>query len=210
MQIKLSILCRLSFGLATMLSVSAGLGPIALAQGTRTVIYGLEENQGLIRQCRQLNQTAQVFDNTNLGPAANRLGTLAAGTRVSLTGVVMQGRAQIFLPGNFNGLSSSQPVGWINSGLLTACGGNPSPSSRACFRVNLPLQVRDTPSTNGSVIANYNAGDTAYASTNPPTRRTPGDGHTWLQVLIFNGTRGWIAETSANGQVQNINSVPCP
>lgn len=210
MQIKLPTLYPLGVGLATMLSVSPGLTPIALAQGTRTVVYGLEENQGLIRQCRQLNQTAQVFDNTNLGPAANRLGTLAAGTRVSLTGVVIQGRAQIFLPGNFNGLSPSQPVGWVNSGFLTACGGSPSPSGRACFRINLPLQVRDTPSTNGVIIANYNAGDTAYASTNPPTRRTPGDGHTWVQVIIFNGMRGWIAETSANGQVQNISITPCP
>ena len=201
---------HLSLGLAAILSISPGLAPIALAQGSRTVVSGLEENQGLIRQCRQLNQTAQVFDNTSLGPATNRLGTLAAGTRVSLTGVVVQGRAQIFLPGNFNGLSPSQPVAWVSAGFLTACGGTPPPSGKACFRVNLPLQVRDTPSTSGGIIANYNVGDTAYASTNPPTRRAPGDGHTWVQVMIFNGTRGWIAETSANGQVQNINAVPCP
>jgi hypothetical protein len=201
---------HLSLGLAAILSISPGLAPIALAQGSRTVVSGLEENQGLIRQCRQLNQTAQVFDNTSLGPATNRLGTLAAGTRVSLTGVVVQGRAQIFLPGNFNGLSPSQPVAWVSAGFLTACGGTPPPSGKACFRVNLPLQVRDTPSTSGGIIANYNVGDTAYASTNPPTRRTPGDGHTWVQVTIFNDMRGWIAETSANGQVQNINAVPCP
>jgi hypothetical protein len=201
---------HLSLGLVAILSISPGLAPIALAQGSRTVVSGLEENQGLIRQCRQLNQTAQVFDNTSLGPATNRLGTLAAGTRVSLTGVVVQGRAQIFLPGNFNGLSPSQPVAWVSAGFLTACGGTPPPSGKACFRVNLPLQVRDTPSTSGGIIANYNVGDTAYASTNPPTRRTPGDGHTWVQVTIFNDMRGWIAETSANGQVQNINAVPCP
>ena len=201
---------HLSLGLAAILSISPGLAPIALAQGSRTVVSGLEENQGLIRQCRQLNQTAQVFDNTSLGPATNRLGTLAAGTRVSLTGVVVQGRAQIFLPGNFNGLSPSQPVAWVSAGFLTACGGTPPPSGKACFRVNLPLQVRDTPSTSGGIIANYNVGDTAYASTNPPTRRTPGDGHTWVQVMIFNGTWGWIAETSANGQVQNTSVIPCP
>lgn len=201
---------RLGLGLATVLSVSPGLAPIALGQGTGTVVQGLSENQALIRQCRQLNQTTQVFDNTSLGPVTNRLGTLAAGTKVSLTGVVMQGRAQIFLPGKFNGLSPSQPVGWVNAGFLTNCGGSPPPAGKACFRVNQSLHVRNSPSTGGDIIANYNAGDTAHASTNPPTRRKPGDGRSWLQVTIYNGTLGWIVQTSNNGQSQYISPIPCP
>ncbi|WOD41506.1 SH3 domain-containing protein [Nodosilinea sp. E11] len=193
-----------------MLVAGVGLAPSALAQGSRVVVQGLEENQGLIRQCRQINQTAQVFDNTSLGPVTNRLGTLPAGTRVSLTGVVVQGRAQIFLPSNFNGLSSSQPVGWVSAGFLTGCGGSPPPTARACFRANLPLSVRTAPSTNAGILANYTVGDTVYASTNPPTRQTPGNGHTWLQVRIFDGSVGWVTETSANGQIEDITAIRCP
>lgn len=204
---QLSTSHRFSLGLATLLSLYPGL---ALAQGTGAVVPGLEENPGLIRQCRQINQQTSVFDNTSLGPVTNRLGTLPLGTKVSLTGVVMPGRAQIFLPGNLSGLSSIQPVGWVNAAFLANCSGAPPVTSKACFRVNHSLYVRNNPSSSGDIIANYNAGDIAYASSNPPTRRTPGDGHTWLQVLIFNGTRGWVAETSASGQVQNISPTPCP
>ncbi len=205
-----SLLRRFSLWLATVLATGAGLAPVALAQRARTVVRGLEENQGLMRQCRQLNQTVEVFDSTSLGPVTNRLGTLPAGTRVSLTGVVVQGRAQIFLPGNFNGLSPSQPVGWLSAAFLTGCGGSPPPTSRACFKANLPLQVRNAPSTNAGIIANYNLGDTIYASTNPPTRRTPGDGFTWLQVAIFDGTTGWVTEFTNNGQIQDISPISCP
>jgi hypothetical protein len=207
---KPSVLRRFSLGLATVLSAGVGLAPVALAQGARTVVQGLEENQGLIRQCRQLNQTVEVFDSTSLGPVTNRLGTLSAGTQVSLTGVVVQGRAQIFLPNNFNGLSPSQPVGWVSAAFLTNCGGSPPPTSKACFRANLPLQVRTAPSTNAGIIANYNTSDTIYASTNPPTRQTPGDGFTWVQVAVFDGSIGWVTEFTSNGQVQDITPIPCP
>jgi hypothetical protein len=77
---KQSVLRRFSLGLATPLSAGVGVAPVTLAQGARTIVQGLEENQGLIRQCRRLNQTVEVFDSTSLGPATNRLGTLSAGT----------------------------------------------------------------------------------------------------------------------------------
>ncbi|MBU6229196.1 MAG: hypothetical protein KGQ93_05840 [Cyanobacteria bacterium REEB459] len=204
---QLSTSCRFSLGLAALLCLYPGL---VLAQGTRAAVQGLEENPGLIRQCRQINQRTSVFDNTTLGPVTNRLGTLEAGSKVSLTGVVTGGRAQIFLPGNFNGLSKIQPVGWVNAAFLASCGGSPPPTGKACFRAKQSLHVRSNPSTNGSIVANYNTGDIAHASSNPPTRRTPGDGYTWLEVIIYNNSRGWVAETSNNGKVQNLNSVACP
>jgi hypothetical protein len=206
---KPSVLRHFSLGLATMLAAGVGIVPVALAQ-TRTVVRGLEENQGLIRQCRQLNQTVEVYDNTSLGPVANRLGTLPTGTQVILTGVVVQGRAQVFLPHNFNGLSPSQPVGWISAAFLTTCSGGQPPNRRACFRANLPLQVRTAPSTNASILANFNAADTIYATTNPPTRQTTSDGFTWMQVRIFNGSVGWVTETTNYGQIQDITAIPCP
>ncbi|MBD2112722.1 MULTISPECIES: hypothetical protein [Cyanophyceae] len=190
-------------------AIACGLSPTALAQIPRAIIQGLQENQGLIRQCRQLNQAAEVFDNTSLGPVTNRLGTLPGGTQVRLTGVLAQGRAQIFLGNNFNGLSSVQPMGWISASFLGPCG-SPPQAVRACFRANVRLPVRATTTNNAAILANYNAGDTIYTSANPPRRRAPGDGSTWLEVTIFDGSTGWVVETSANGQVIGASAVPCP
>lgn len=198
----------LAVGLATA-AIASSLSPTALAQTPRAIIQGLQENQGLIRQCRQLNQAAEVFDNTSLGPVTNRLGTLPGGTQVLLTGVLAQGRAQIFLGNNFNGLSSVQPMGWVSASFLGPCGG-PPPAVRACFRANVRLSVRATTANNAATLANYNAGDTIYASTNPPRRQAPGDGNTWVEVTIFDGSTGWVVETSTNGQVINASAVPCP
>lgn len=201
---------RLTVGLMTTAAIASGFGPAAWAQSSRVIVQGLQENQGLIRQCRQTTQTVEVFDNTSLGPAANRLGTLRAGTRVTLTGVVTQGRAQIFLGNNFNGLSPVQPMGWVSASFLTNCSNTPPPAARACFRANTRLSVRTRPSDSANIMANYNAGDTIYASSNPPLRQRPGDGRTWLQVTIYDGSTGWIVETSANGQVINTSAVSCP
>lgn len=194
----------LAVGLATA-AIACSLSPTALAQTPRAVIQGLQENQGLIRQCRQLNQAADVFDNTSLGPVTNRLGTLPGGTQVLLTGVLAQGRAQIFLENNFTGLSSLQPMGWVSASFLGPC----SPP-RACFQANVRLPVRATPANNAAILANYNAGDTIYASANPPRQRTPGDGRTWIEVTIFDGSTGWVVKASANGQVINASPMPCP
>ncbi len=204
---------RLALGLAV-LSCGVLAAPVAQAQNTRTIIEGLREDQGLIRKCRQLNRTLEVFDNTNLGPSANRIGTLAAGTQVTLTGVVTQGRAQVFL-GNGT-LSSIQPVGWLSAAGLTTCGSTPPPTgNRACFRANFDLNVRSRPTLSSTLVANYNAGDTVIATTNPPTQQTspnasPDFGRVWMAVTIFNGGTGWVARTGPNGQGSNVTSIPCP
>ncbi|MBD1915965.1 MULTISPECIES: SH3 domain-containing protein [Cyanophyceae] len=210
MAVSMNPLRPLAIGLATTAAIAYGFTPTALAQGSRIVVQGLQENQGLIRQCRRLNQTVEVFDNTRLGPIANRLGTLPAGTQVLLTGVVTEGRAQIFLGNNFNGLSSVQPMGWISASVLSPCSDRPPSTARACFRANVRLSVRATPATNANIIADYNAGDTIYASRNPPWRQNSGDGRAWLEVTIFDGSTGWVTETSSYGQVIDISAVPCP
>ncbi len=46
-------------------------------------------------------------------------------------------------------------------------------------------------------LANYNQEDTVYAPTNPPTRQTPSDGFIRLQVTVFDGSIGWVTETTA-------------
>ncbi|NJL49339.1 MAG: hypothetical protein HC929_20205 [Leptolyngbyaceae cyanobacterium SM2_5_2] len=204
---------RLALGLAT-LSVGVLASPVALAQNTKTIIEGLREDQALIRKCRQLNRSLEVFDNTNLGPGANRIGTLAAGTQVTLTGVVAQGRAQVFLA---NGtLSSVQPVGWLSAAGLTTCGTTtPPPANQACFRANFDLNVRSRPTLNSTLVANYNTGDTVIAATNPPTQQTspnssPDFGRVWMAVSIFNGGTGWVARTGPNGQGSNLTAIRCP
>lgn len=189
-------------GIALLSAGSLSVAP-ALAQETRT----LTENPALIRGCRQLNRATEVFDNSTLGPIANRIGTLQAGTQVSLTGATSPGRAQVFLRSGT--LSSAQPVGWINASVLTTCGGT-SPVTRACFRADRELVVRSGPTTGSSAVAGYNVGDTVFASANPPTQQTATDGRLWMQVTIYNGSTGWIARTGTNGIGNNITPITCP
>lgn len=188
-------------GVALLSAGSLSVAP-ALAQETRA----LTENPSLIRGCRQLNRATEVFDNSTLGPIATRIGTLQAGTQVSLTGATSPGRAQVFLrSGN---LSSTQPVGWINASVLTTCGG--TPVARACFRADRELVVRSGPTAGSSAIAGYNIGDTIFASANPPTQQTAADGRVWTQVRIYNGSIGWVARTGTSGLGNNITPIACP
>ncbi len=191
-----------SLTIAFLVAGSFSVAP-ALAQETRP----LTENPTLIRGCRQLNQSAQIFDNSTLGPAANRIGTLNAGTQVTLTGAVSPGRAQIFLGSGT--LSSVQPVGWLNAANLGPCGSTPPPTG-ACFRAQVALVVRSGPTSSSAVLAGYSAGDTVIASANPPTQQISADGRRWLQVRMSTGGTGWVASTGANGVGSNLTSIPCP
>lgn len=194
-----------SLGAIALISVSTLAAAPALAQETRP----LTENPTLIRGCRQLNRTAEVFDNSTLGPAANRIGTLAVGTPVTLTGAIATGRAQVFL-GNGT-LSPIQPVGWLNAANLGPCGGTtPLPPTGACFRADTALLVRSGPSTGSATVASYNPNDLVRASTNPPTQQTTSDGRRWMQVSPPNSSTGWIARTGSGGVGSNVTPTSCP
>lgn len=197
------MLRNFSFGAIALVSASTlGVAP-ALAQETRS----LTENPTLIRGCRRLNQAVEVFDNSTLAPTANRIGTLAAGTQVTLTGVVSTGRAQVFLGSGT--LSPVQPVGWLNAANLGPCNNAP-PTTRACFRANQALLVRSSPSTGSNTVAGYNVNDLVVASTNPPTQQTTADGRRWMQVSITGGRTGWIARTGPGGVGSNVTPTNCP
>jgi hypothetical protein len=207
---------RAIFFTTAALSLGALAMPVA-AQETKEVVQGLYENQTYIRGCRQTNSTVEVFDNSSLGPVANRIGSLPAGTQVLLTGVLANGRAQVYL--RDGDLSSVQPTGWIDAGHLAGCGSTPTPppTQQACFRANVDLNVRSSPSTgSGSqVIAAYNAGDTIRTTTNPPTQHVSPDtapdyGRIWMQVSIYDGRPEWISRTGYYGQGSNVTSIACP
>lgn len=199
------LLRKAAFGTAVLLSTGSVSVTSALAQDTRA----LTENISLIRGCRQLNTSVAVFDNSALRPISNRIGTLAAGTRVTLTGAVSPGRAQVFL--SSGSLSSVQPVGWLDASRLGPCSNTPPPARGACFRADQELVVRSGPSTGFSVVAGYNRNNLVVASTNPPTQQTSsGDRRIWMQVRVSNSTSGWIARTGPNGLGSNITPTNCP
>lgn len=210
-----NLLRSVALGIATTLSLGTlSMTPAWGQEEARTTVQGLFENQGYIRDCRQLNRGVEVFDNTNLGPAANRIGTLNAGAQVRLTGVLLDGRAQIFLAGQ--SLSSMQPVGWITASALTTCGSTPpTPVNKACFRANNALNARSAASSNGTWLATLPAGSTLVATSNPPTQQTspnaaPDYGRVWLAITLSNGNTGWVARTGTYGQGSNVTSIPCP
>lgn len=194
---------HLSLGAIALVSASSVAIAPALAQDTRP----LTENTNLIRGCRQINQSSEVFDNSMLGPISTRIGTLPAGTRVTLTGTIASGRAQVFL--GSGSLSSIQPVGWLNAGNLGPCSSTPPPATRACYRALFDLAVRPNPGS-GTPLAGYQAGDNIFASTNPPTERITSDGRRWLAVTIYNGSTGWISRTGPNGIGTNATPQTCP
>lgn len=200
---------QFAVGLAAIATVAAGIVPAALAQSPKSVVSGLQENQDKIRECRQVNQRAAVFDNTNLWPIANRLGTLEPGQEVRLTGVVLLGRAQIFIRNDFYSLGGAQPVGWISSGVLRPCGSPLSPVSRACFRADVDLSVRPTRSLNDNGVFTYRMNDIIFASTNPPLE-VPSNGLAWLEVTMSDGTYGWVVETMNNNNRRNATQINCP
>lgn len=209
-----NLLRSVALGIATTLSLGTLSMTAAWGQTSQTVVGGLSENPSYIRSCRQLNRGVEVFDNTNLGPAANRIGTLNSGTQVRLTGVLASGRAQIYLQGQ--NLSSVQPVGWITASALTTCGSAPPPpATKACFRANIDLNVRSAASSASSLITSFSAGSTLVATTNPPTQQTspntsPDYGRVWLAITLNSGGTGWVARTGTYGQGSNVTSIPCP
>ena len=198
------MLRNFSFGAIALVSASTLAVVPALAQETRP----LTENPTLIRGCRRLNQAVEVFDNSTLGPTANRIGTLAAGTQVTLTGVVSTGRAQVFLGSDT--LSPVQPVGWLNAANLGLCGGTTPPPTGACFRADAALVVRSNPSAGSATVAVYSGNDLVRASTNPPTQQTTADGRRWMQVRLSTGSTGWIARTGPGGVGSNVTPTSCP
>lgn len=198
--------------LTTLLTLGALPGFPVAAQNATGVNTNLTENLSYIRECRETNAPVEVFDNSDLSPVANRIGTLPANTQVTLTGVLAPGRAQIYLPsGN---LSEIQPVGWISAANLKGCDTAPPPTARACFRADVALNVRSQPNARAAIIGVYEAGDVIYTLNDPPTLITspttfPDYGRVWMAVAI-NSTRGWIARTGRYGVGNNVTSIPCP
>ncbi|MGF1519790.1 MAG: SH3 domain-containing protein [Nodosilinea sp.] len=190
--------------IALLVAGSVAVAPV-LAQDTRP----LTENPTLIRGCRQLNRSTEIFDNSTLGPVANRIGTLGANTQVTLTGAVSPGRAQVFLSGGT--LSAVQPVGWLNAANLGPCTTTPPPTTvGACFRADRELIVRSAPSTTAGQVAGYSTGNTVFATTNPATEQAAADGRRWVQVSLANGGMGWVARTGTGGLGSNMTPIPCP
>lgn len=143
--IALSLLSVLSpWGTASAIAASApgdlsqASGSIELAQATPVV----SENANLIRACRRTNRSVEVFSNIALSPA-NRVGTFAPNTPVTLTGITGSGIAQVYY------LTPAQVVvvGWVNPAFLTSCDQPPPVRPKLCYRVDTTLVVRDRPGT---------------------------------------------------------------
>jgi hypothetical protein len=186
--------------------------PVA-AQDAAGVTSSLYENQGYIRECRATNTTVPVYDNVDLEPLANRIGTLPPDTEVTLTGVLAPGAAQVFLTGG--GLSTVQPVGWISAAALGPCDIATTPTpAQECFRADVNLNVRSRPTINAALVGYYPAGEVIFTTTEPPTESispttAPDYGRVWMEVDL-NNQEGWIARTGRYGNNSNVTPVVCP
>jgi uncharacterized protein YgiM (DUF1202 family) len=190
-------------------SVTALVGP-GFAVPALAEDFPVTERSTYVNVCRRVTTTTEIFNNSRLGPAAARVGTVTAGTNVTLTGVIDAGRAQILLP---NSDRTIRVVGWVNATNLGPCSGTPvastptpTPVSGAvCYRAATSLTVRSTPNSGSAIVGAFKAGDTVHATTNPPTEQTSaGDRRVWTQVRIYNNQTGWISRTGVNGLGSNV------
>ncbi|WP_416666585.1 hypothetical protein [Egbenema bharatensis] len=169
------------------------------------------ERPGFIGACRATNRPVEVFADSSLS-AVNRVGTFAARTPVTLTGVLREGRAQVYY--RTSPTSDIRVVGWVNAAFLTGC--DQLPPSETCFRV-LPtngLIAREAPNgqpqrTPGGSLDGPAGGSQVFSTSTPPNRQTVGS-YVWMQVRytsLTNTTRtGWIAERLVGG---GSNLAPC-
>jgi len=191
-------------GIVTLLSPFVAIAPVS-AQET----IPLNENLSFVRQCRRVNRTIEVFSNSTLSPASSRVGTFTAGTQITLTGVLREGRAQVYLPTTNNLI---RVIGWVDAGALGPCGDDPVVTD-LCYRADVALIVRDQPTTTSAIVSSYTSGEIIYPTTNPPTEQTspggsPNFGRVWLEVQPSPSVDGWISRTGTGGIGSNITPLP--
>lgn len=183
----------------------------AAAQQTEAINSGLYANEAYIRACRETNTAVQVYDNSDLAPVTNRIGTLPTNTEVTLTGVLAPGTAQVYVEGG--GLSDIQPVGWIDAAALGPCdttAETPPTTAQACFAADVNLNVRSQPIASSEWLGTYGAGDVIYATAKPPIqRKSPNYGRIWMEV-DYQGQEGWVAQTGRYGTNSNVTPITCP
>ena len=170
------------------------------------------ERPSLIGACRATNRVVEIFADSNLSPV-NRIGTFGPRTPVTLTGVLRQGRAQVYY--RPSPTADIRVVGWVDAAFLTGCD-QPPPVEQVCFQV-LPangLIAREAPNgaaqrTPTGLLDGPAGGSQVFSTTNPPTRQNAGS-YVWMQVRytsLTNITRtGWIAERLIGG---GFNITPC-
>lgn len=200
-------------GLIAAASMAALVSPVIAVSSASAQENSLTERLSYIRQCRTVNRTVEVFSNSDLSPTSSRVGTFTAGTQITLTGVLREGRAQVYLPTDNNLI---RVVGWVDAGALGACTTDDDDDdvvTSLCYRANANLIVRDEPTTASAFVTSYPAGATVYPTTNPPTERTssagqPNFGRIWMEVAPTPTTNGWISRTGPNGLGSNITPLP--
>jgi hypothetical protein len=164
----------------------------------------LFQRASYINTCRRTNASVEVFADVALSPV-NRVGSLAPNTQVTLTGVLADGRAQIYRRTSPDVITV---VGWVNSAYLTSCNQPPPPPGRACYQVNFNnLSVRSGPSTVSAYRGSVGAGTVVYATSNPPREQTspnsaPDFGRIWAEIN-FQGNPAWISRTGEYGVGNN-------
>ena len=205
-----NMLRRFTF-LTAAIATGGVLAAVPAAAQNEGINSGLYSNEAYIRACRETNTTVQVYDNSDLAPVTNRIGTLPANTQVTLTGVLATGTAQVYIQGG--GLSDVQPVGWIDAAALGPCEdesvvGTPA-ESQVCFAADVNLNVRSQPATNSAVLGSYRAGNVIYTTAEPPIERIAPVGRVWMEV-DYQGEDGWVAQTGRFGNNSNVTPIVCP
>ena len=94
--------------------------------------------------------------------------------------------------------------------------GEGPPANEYCFFVQRPTNVYARPAYDAILDARYAAGDTAYATTNPPTSVWINDpdlvnGNSFIEVSIYDGNVAWVPRFRADADVPLlVDLAQCP
>lgn len=190
-QFKFFVGLATALGAATFeLLVGGAIAPV-LAQPADIPLY---ERPSYNNTCRSSGTGAvTIYSNAAQTQVVRQLPPY---TRITLTGVLGQGIAQIQQPA----------LGWVRTATLLAdcnAGSNPGTPVGACYQIAPPeMLVRTAP--NGVNLATVFMNERVYA-TNPPQRQTTSDGRVWLRIYYKGTTNlGWLAETGTRGLGLNL------
>ena len=107
------IFLRASSGLLGVLSclgLTAAIAEPTLAQAAADEIT-VEQRISYNQQCRIVRTQLEMFSNVELGPVAYRVGTFFPGDVFVLTGLLSEGKAQVFSPATLD-------TGWVDASNL--------------------------------------------------------------------------------------------
>ncbi len=179
---------------------TTGIGIPATATPERSQQFELAQGKtSLIGQCRAATKRTAIYEAAATTSGVVRV--LAANEQMTLASNGGDGFIAINAPVN----------GFVQTANLKLCSGTPpTPTSTGstCRKVIYPtgLKVRQSPSTDSTLVGGVASNSQVYLTTDPATAKADASGRIWVEIA--KPTAGWVANSYRGSNVSNLG--PCP